>query len=134
MQLCNITFDLFELLVLNIIESLLHALKILLVLLIGVFDEVVHGRKLRVLFPSDNSWNLELFCKRVEDSFYPIQICLIFQSNQGELLIQGIFHMFLNLLACHHTSVHFECDVVDLLAELVVEIIGGVSVAPAHCL
>jgi len=42
--------------------------------------------------------------------------------------------MFLDLLAGHHIVIHLENDIVNFLAEFVVEVVSGVSVAPAHAL
>lgn len=40
--------------------------------------------------------------------------------------------MFLDLLTGHHVGVDLKGDVVDLLAELVVELVGRVAVPPTH--
>ena len=61
MQLANFPSHLFELLILNIIESFLHTLKVLLVLFVGVTDEVVDGGVLRVFLSPHYPWDLELF-------------------------------------------------------------------------
>jgi len=63
MQLANLSSHLFELLVLNIIESFLHALEVLLILLVGVTDEVVDGGVLRVFLSAHYPWDLKLFSK-----------------------------------------------------------------------
>ena len=60
MQLANFPSHLFELLILNIIESFLHALKVLLILLVGVTDEVVDGGVLRVFLSAYHPWDLKL--------------------------------------------------------------------------
>jgi hypothetical protein len=40
--------------------------------------------------------------------------------------------MFLNLLAGHHAIIYFEADIMYLFSELVVKVIRGVPVSPAH--
>lgn len=112
----------------------MNGLKTLLVLLVSILDKVVDSRKLTVLSLSDYPRNFELFRKTVKYCLHSEQICLIFLPYQCQLLIQSVLNMFLDLLAGHHIVIHLENDIVNFLAELVVEVVSGVSVAPAHAL
>ncbi len=131
LQLLDVTAHLLELLIVNVIEFGLDRFKVLLVLLVRILNEVVQGGELGVGVP-DYPSDLELLGELAENGLNSKQILLVLQSYQCQLLIQRVLNVFLDLLAGHHVGVDLEGDVVDLLAELVVELVGRVAVPPTH--
>lgn len=131
MQLSDVTAYLLELLVLKIIKFGLDRFKVLLVLLVGLLDEVVHGRVLRIIIAYDPG-DLKLFGEGAKYGLHSVQVVFVLQSYQCQLLIQSIVDVILDLVAGHHVVVNLEVDVVDLLAELVIELVRRVTVTPTH--
>lgn len=132
MQLIYLPSHLFELLILNLIEPLLHALEVLLIPFVRITHKLLHTRILHVLLAPYHSGYLELFLKPLKYRLHPVQVALILQSYQCQLLVQRILHVLLDLLTGHHAVVHLELYVVDLLAELVVQVVRRVPVPPTH--
>jgi hypothetical protein len=65
MQLRYICSHLFELLILNLIQSFLHTLEILLILLICLTNKLVYTRILVVFLAPNDPGYLELLSKRL---------------------------------------------------------------------